>query len=78
MVFTHSNDGIYRYSFYSSKEQIGLIERDPHTVWGNDSYVGEFNDDSNKLLNILLILFIDATWHTEDVSTEISHESTKY
>lgn len=78
MIYEHTNEGIYRYSIFLEEEQIGMIVRSPYTEWGNDTYIGEFSKNTNKILNSILILFIDALWHTVDIPTEVSYSSIKY
>lgn len=75
----HTNDGIERYSIFHYDRQIGLVTKSPYSEWGNDSYESEFDYDSNKLLNLLLISLIDGVWNTSSaIPLGFSYESKSY
>lgn len=77
-LYSHSSEGIARYSVFCEEKQVGLVTRDPYSAFGNDVYSGEFDFDTNEIFNSLLILFIDIVWNTVDIPTSFNAYSTEY
>jgi hypothetical protein len=73
-IYGHSGNN---YSLYRESEQIGSIKKEPWTYSDGNRYHAEFDYDSDPLINVMHMLFVDLAWHTKDseISWGISYET---
>jgi hypothetical protein len=67
---THGFEGNY-YSIFKNGEQVGLVHKSPDTEWEAHTYKGKFDEDTDEVLNMLFMVFIDVLWNTVDFNNEI-------
>lgn len=64
MIYGHSG---YKYSLYRDSLQIESIKKELWKEWDGDKFHAEFDYDSDILINVIHLLFIDISWHTADL-----------
>ncbi len=52
------------YSVWRAGRQTGLIQRQAERTWSADNYIGQFDRDFEPVFAVLLVLFCDLAWHT--------------
>jgi hypothetical protein len=77
-VYNKAKGKINRFYVFEDQKQIGIIDKDYITKWNADRYVGEFNNDTDELLNIIIMLFLDLSMYTKDTSNRLESTSREY
>jgi len=67
---THGFEGNY-YSIFKNDEQVGSVHKSSYTEWEAHTYKGKFDDDTDEILNMLFMVYIDVLWNTVDFNNEI-------
>jgi hypothetical protein len=77
-VYNKAKGKLNRFYVFEDQKQIGIIDKDYITKWNADRYVGDFNNDTDELLNIIIMLFLDLSMYTEDTSNRLESRSREY